>query len=227
LQTAGGATLSEDTPETTDVAGTDETTPGTPERPARRRPALTIAALLIAAFAIGLDQWTKALAEANLDPQEPVRILGGLVYLSLTWNSGAAFSLGTGYTWIFTIVASAVVVFLIFLSRKIVYPSWSIAIGLVLGGAAGNLIDRYFREPAFARGHVVDFVSVFAPHAEVFPIFNIADSALCCGVVLIVLLELTGRGFSPESRKAEQREGGSRTSTPREAEPGGTEEAAA
>lgn len=166
-----------------------------------------IAALLIAAFAIGLDQWTKFLAEANLDPREPVRILGGLVYLSLTWNSGAAFSLGTNYTWIFTIIASAVVVFLIVLSRKIVYPAWSIAIGLVLGGAAGNLIDRYFREPGFAHGHVVDFISVFKPFAEAFPIFNIADSALCCGVVLIVLLELTGHGFSPESRKStKQRE---------------------
>ncbi|WP_442904672.1 signal peptidase II [Glycomyces sp. MUSA5-2] len=162
---------------------------------------MTLAALLIAAVAVGLDQWTKYLAEANLDPQEPVRILGGLVYLSLTWNSGAAFSLGTGYTWIFTIVASAVVVFLVFLSRKIVYPGWAIAIGLVLGGAAGNLVDRYFREPGFAHGHVVDFISVFKPFAEAFPIFNLADSALCCGVVLIVLLELTGHGFSPEARK--------------------------
>ncbi|MFC3495192.1 signal peptidase II [Glycomyces rhizosphaerae] len=207
MQTAGGATLSEDTQPGTapaDGPGTDETT--TPENPAPR-PGLMIAALLIAAFAIGLDQWTKFLAVANLDPQEPVRILGGLVYLSLTKNSGAAFSLGTGYTWIFTIIASAVVVFLIVLSRKIVYPAWSIAIGLVLGGAAGNLVDRYFREPGFAHGHVIDFISVFRPFAEVFPIFNIADSALCCGVVLIVLLELTGHGFSPESRNgAKQQE---------------------
>lgn len=164
-----------------------------------------IAALLIAAFAIGLDQWTKNLAEANLDPSDPVRILGGLVYLDLTWNSGAAFSLGTGYTWIFTTIASAVVVFLIVLSSRIVYPVWSIAIGLVLGGAAGNLLDRYFREPGFPNGHVVDFISVFKPDALAFPIFNLADSALCCGVVLIVLLELTGHGFSPESRKSDQK----------------------
>lgn len=167
-----------------------------------------IAALLIAAFAIGLDQWTKNLAEANLDPADPVRILGGLVYLDLTWNSGAAFSLGTDYTWIFTIIASAVVVFLIGLSTRIAYPVWAVAIGLVLGGAAGNLVDRYFREPGFAHGHVVDFISVFKPDAQAFPIFNIADSALCCGVVLIVLLELTGRGFSPASRRAEPREDG-------------------
>ncbi|HEX2144644.1 MAG TPA: signal peptidase II [Glycomyces sp.] len=212
MQTAGGATLSEDTqPGTLDGPGTDETTPDEPAR----RPGLMVAALLIAVFAIGLDQWTKFLAEANLDPQEPVRILGGLVYLSLTWNSGAAFSLGTGYTWIFTVVATAVVLFLIVLSRKIVYPAWSLAIGLVLGGAAGNLIDRYFRSPSnaadpfngdFGQGHVVDFISVFKPFAEVFPIFNIADSALCCGVVLIVLLELTGRGFSPDSRKGGKQE---------------------
>jgi signal peptidase II len=200
LQTAGGATLSEDTqPGTAEGPG-----PTTPEKKKPvRRIGLMIAALLIAAFAIGLDQWTKNLAESNLDPSDPVRLLGGLVYLDLTWNSGAAFSLGTDYTWIFTTVASAVVVFLIMLSSRIVYPVWSIAIGLVLGGAAGNLLDRYFREPGFPNGHVVDFISVFKPDAQAFPIFNIADSALCCGVVLIVLLELTGHGFSPESRNAE------------------------
>ncbi|WP_197034692.1 signal peptidase II [Glycomyces sp. NRRL B-16210] len=176
---------------------------------------MTFACLLVAAVAIGLDQWTKVLAEVNLDPREPVRILGGLVYLSLTWNSGAAFSLGTGYTWIFTTVASLVVVFLVFLSTRIRYPMWSLALGLVLGGAAGNLIDRLFRSPSdasapftgdFGQGHVVDFISAFKPFGEAFAIFNLADAALCCGVVLIVLLELTGHGFSPESRKRPEKE---------------------
>jgi signal peptidase II len=202
LQTARGATLSEDTPPGT-ADGPGHTTPE--KKKPVRRVGLMIAVLLIAAFAIGLDQWTKNLAEANLDPSDPVRILGGLVYLDLTWNSGAAFSLGTDYTWIFTTVASAVVVFLIVLSSRIVYPVWAIAIGLVLGGAAGNLLDRYFREPGFPNGHVVDFISVLKPDAQAFPIFNVADSALCCGVVLIVLLELTGHGFSPESRKADEK----------------------
>ncbi|THV39572.1 signal peptidase II [Glycomyces buryatensis] len=185
------------------------------ERPRRR--GLVLAAYLIAAFAIVLDQVVKAWAVNNLDPDDPERILGGLVYLSLTWNPGAAFSIATDYTWVLAIIATAVVVFLIVLARKILYPAWSIAIGLVLGGAAGNLIDRFFRSPSdvsspldgnLGQGHVVDYISVFQPYGEVFAIFNLADSALCCGVVLIVLLELTGHGFSPESRrpKSEQSE---------------------
>lgn len=193
------------------MAGNPERDDDTPDRARKRRPGLMLACYLIAAVAIGLDQLTKELILAGIDPAEPVRILGGLVYLSLTFNSGAAFSMFTDYTWVLAIVATCVVVFLIFLARRIVYPAWAIALGLVLGGAAGNLVDRYLRAPSnpgdpldgsFAQGHVVDFISVFKPRGEFFAIFNIADSALVCGVILIVLLELTGRGFSPESRRS-------------------------
>ncbi len=183
-----------------------------------------VAYFLIAAFVIGLDQLTKALAVNHLDPSEPVRLLGGLVHLSLTRNPGAAFSLATDYTWVLAIIATGVVGFLILLGRKIVYPAWAIALGLVLGGAAGNLIDRVLRAPSvpsawfegglggfftesnIGMGHVVDFISVFRPHGQAFPIFNLADSALVCGVILIVLLELTGHGFSPASRRADRSE---------------------
>ncbi len=192
------------------MAGKPERDDDTPERASRRRPGLMLACYLIAAAAIGLDQLTKALILDGVEPGEPVRVLGGLAYLSLTFNSGAAFSMFTDYTWVLAIVATCVVVFLVYLARRIVYPAWAIALGLVLGGAAGNLVDRYLRAPShpgdpldgnFAQGHVVDFISVFEPRGEVFAIFNLADSALVCGVILIVLLELTGRGFSPQSRR--------------------------
>ncbi|GAB3661283.1 signal peptidase II [Glycomyces tarimensis] len=218
MQTAGGATLSEDTQPDTEMTGRTERDDDTAEPPGRapkRRPGLMLAAYLIAAVAIGLDQWTKTLAVNGLDPADPDRLFGGLVYLSLTRNPGAAFSIATDYTWVLAIIATCVVVFLIFLARKIVYPAWAIAIGLVLGGAAGNLIDRVFRAPSdpsnptdghFGQGHVVDFISVFQPHGQAFPIFNAADSALVCGVILIVLLELTGHGFSPAARQAAGKE---------------------
>ena len=78
-------------------------------------------------------------------------------------------------------------------ARKLRSVPWAIALGLVLGGALGNFTDRLFRAPGPFLGHVVDFVSVFDPAGQVFPVFNVADSALCVGVVLAVLLELTGR----------------------------------
>jgi signal peptidase II len=70
---------------------------------------------------------------------------------------------------------------------------WALALGLVLGGALGNLGDRLFRAPGVFQGHVVDMISLFGPYGEYFAVFNIADSCLSVGVVLAVLLELTGR----------------------------------
>ena len=79
------------------------------------------------------------------------------------------------------------------LARRLRSVPWAVALGLVLGGALGNLGDRLFRAPGFLVGHVVDFVSVFSPDGHYFAIFNVADSALTCGVVLAILLEVTGR----------------------------------
>jgi len=115
------------------------------------------------------------------------------VYLSLLRNSGAAFSLGSGYTWVFPLVTIAVVTWIAVLSRRLRSTPWALALGLVLGGALGNLIDRLFRAPGFLHGHVVDMVSLFGPYAQYFAVFNVADSCLSVGVVLAVLLELTGR----------------------------------
>ena len=146
-----------------------------------------------AVVAVGLDQLVKELSTNNLTEGEPVRILGGLIYLSLLRNSGAAFSLGSGYTWVFPLVTVGVIVWIGYMSRRLRSVPWAIALGLVLGGALGNLGDRLFRAPGPFQGHVVDMISLFAPYAEKFAVFNIADSCLTVGVCLAVLLELMGR----------------------------------
>jgi signal peptidase II len=139
------------------------------------------------------DAATKHVALAALEDRGPVRLLGGAVYLSLTRNSGAAFSLGSDHTWVFPIITAVVVTWIAWMAVRLRSLPWAVALGLVLGGALGNLADRVFRAPGLFVGHVVDMVSVFGPHGEYFPVFNLADSSLVCGVCLAVLLELTGR----------------------------------
>nr|WP_231954815.1 signal peptidase II [Actinoplanes derwentensis] len=155
------------------------------------RAVAVLAATMLVAVAV--DQWVKHLSTENLVPGEPVRILGGLVYLSLLRNSGAAFSLGSDYTWIFPLITLVVVGVIGWMATRLRSLPWGLSLGLVLGGAIGNLIDRLFRAPAPFHGHVVDMISLFGPNAEYFAVFNIADSCLTVGVVLAVLLELTGR----------------------------------
>ena len=146
-----------------------------------------------AVLAVTLDQWVKYLSTEHLHEGQPVRILGGLVYLSLMRNGGAAFSFGSGYTWVFPLITVAVIGWIGWMTRKLRSVPWAVSLGLVLGGALGNLIDRLFRAPGPFRGHVVDMISLFAPYAEKFAVFNVADSCLSVGVTLAVLLELTGR----------------------------------
>jgi signal peptidase II len=165
---------------------------GRPAQPAFRGRALAVLGGT-AVLAVALDQVVKELSTNQLVEGEPVRILGGLVYLSLLRNSGAAFSLGSDYTWVFPLVTVAVVTWIAVMARKLRSLPWALALGLVLGGALGNLGDRLFRAPGVFRGHVVDMISVFGPYGEHFAVFNVADSCLSVGVVLAVLLELTGR----------------------------------
>jgi signal peptidase II len=139
------------------------------------------------------DILTKQWAVSALTDGEPVRVPGGILYLDLIRNSGAAFSLGTGYTFIFPVITIAVVGWIAWAARRLRSVPWAVALGFVLGGALGNLTDRVFRAPGPMVGHVIDFLSLFAPRGEVWPVFNVADSALCVGVTLAVLLELTGR----------------------------------
>ena len=176
------------------VAG-DDMADGETVRPAGRTPSVrvAVAALVgVAVVIVALDQWTKQLALDGLADGRVVPILGGLIYLDLTHNAGAAFSLGRGFTFVFPVIAILISAAILWLSRTVRSWPWAVAMGLVLGGAVGNLGDRLFRTPGPFRGHVVDFISAFAPNAEKFPIFNIADSALTVGVVLAIALELFG-----------------------------------
>ena len=147
----------------------------------------------IAALVLVADVLTKVLAVARLEGTGPVELLGGAVYLVLVRNPGAAFSLATGYTWVLSLIAVAVVVVIVRIARRLRSTGWAVALGLVLGGALGNLVDRIFRAPGPLQGHVVDVVSLFAPDGSVWPVFNLADSSIVSGGVLLVLLALTGR----------------------------------
>lgn len=170
----------------------------------RPRPRMWLVLLIVAAVVLTADLITKIIAVAFIEPGDPVEIIGDTVTFKLVRNSGAAFSMATGYTWILTIVALAVVAGIIRYSHRLGSVWWALGLGLVLGGALGNLVDRIFRAPGPLRGHVVDFMSV-----GWWPVFNIADSAVVCGAVLLVGLTLfgfefdgtrTGENAEPESK---------------------------
>jgi signal peptidase II len=163
--------------------------PQTPEERARRVAFFAVAAVVVFA----LDVVSKIIVVDRLpESHKPVRLLGGAIYLDQTRNSGAAFSLGTGFTVILTAAAVAVVVFIVRTAGRMRSTGWALALGLILGGALGNLTDRVFRSPGVGRGHVVDWISVFGPLGEHWPIFNIADSAIVCGAILAAVLALVG-----------------------------------
>lgn len=165
-----------------------------PHRPAPRPRRLLLFAV-VALVALTLDVVTKVLIVARWEDHAPVRLLGGAVYIVVTRNSGAAFSLGTGATVVLTLIALAVVAVIVRVARRLRSAGWAVALGLVLGGAVGNLVDRIARAPGPGRGHVVDWISVLAADGHVWPIFNLADSAIVCGGAVAVVLAVRGIEF--------------------------------
>jgi signal peptidase II len=143
--------------------------------------------LAVVAVVYLADQSTKWWAEHSLDDGRPRELVGRLLQLHLTHNPGAAFSTGTGYTVVLTVVALVVIAVCVSMASRLRSPAWAVALGLVLGGALGNVTDRLFRPPAPFRGHVVDFLEL--PH---WPIFNIADSAISVAAVLFIVLSARG-----------------------------------
>ncbi|WP_169978450.1 signal peptidase II [Microbispora sp. H10836] len=186
MQAAGGAPLS----------GAD---------PARANRARRIALLaVLAAVVYVLDQVSKFLVVEFLEHEEPLTVVPGALVLTVIRNAGAAFSIGTGMTIVFTVIALAVVVAIVRTARQLRSLPWAITLGLLLGGAVGNLTDRVFRSPAPFQGHVVDFIQVFP--VTRFPVFNVADSAIVCGGVLAVFLAWRGYQIDGTRQTDEQAE---------------------
>jgi signal peptidase II len=141
---------------------------------------LVFAVVALAAYAV--DVGTKILAVARLTPGEPRDVVGSLLRLDLVRNPGAAFSTGTSYTLLLSVIAVIAAGVVIRFGRRLGDRTWAVALGLLLAGVCGNLTDRVFREPGFLRGHVVDFLEF--PH---WPVFNVADMLIDAAVALIVI----------------------------------------
>src|SRR5580693_6935303 len=155
----------------------------------QNRRARTLAVMLgVAAVVVTADAVSKALVLRDLPGHPPVRLLDGLLTLKLTVNPGAAFGVGTSYTAIIALIACGVIVYVIRMAARLRSLSWTIGLGLLLGGAAGNFGDRLFRAPGPLRGSVVDWLNL--PH---FPwTFNVADAAITSAAILIAILTLCG-----------------------------------
>ncbi|MDS1269385.1 signal peptidase II [Lipingzhangella sp. LS1_29] len=192
-----------------DPAGDYQTVSQTTPAPPRR---LTLFAVL-AATALCADFVTKEIALASFSPEAPVELFGGLLTLTLTFNDGAAFSIGQGMPWLFGLIAIAVMGYILWLAWRLRDPWWAVALGLILGGAAGNLVDRLIRAPVPLHGAVVDWIQV--PN---WPVFNIADSAIVCGGVLAVWLAFRGRGLDGQLESTAARQSSESRTDPSEDE---------
>jgi signal peptidase II len=157
---------------------------------------------LVAPLVIVLDIVTKSVAVATLEDRPPLVLFGGLVNLVVIRNPGAAWSMATGYTWVLSLIALVVVIVIIRIARRLRSVGWAIALGLILGGAVGNLVDRIFRAPGVLQGHVVDMVSIVRTDGSFFPVFNLADSSIVCGGILLVLLALLGKELDGTSSRS-------------------------
>ena len=136
----------------------------------------------VAAAVFVADVITKIIVVATLTPDHVVRVIGTLLTLDLVRNSGAAFSFGPGMTIVFTLIAAGVIFFIVRTSRRLHSLAWAVTLGLLLGGAAGNLTDRLLRSPGVFRGEVVDWIQL--PH---WPVFNVADSCICIAVICFII----------------------------------------
>lgn len=144
----------------------------------------------IAAVVLVIDQITKAWAVSALTGRKPIQLIGEMLQFRLVYNPGAAFSIGTDFTWIFAVAAAGTVAAIVYYARRVRSQAWAVTLGLLLGGATTHLLDRLFRDPGFARGHVVDMIDYNG-----FFVGNVADIALFAGAVMVMILGLRGIGI--------------------------------
>jgi signal peptidase II len=175
----------------------------------RRRPRLVWVTILVALVVIAIDQASKAWALAVLQPriasgEGPIQVAGRWFQLTFVENTGAGFGIGAGFTWVFAIIAVVVAIVIIRTATRLGSVPWAIALGGLLGGAVGNLIDRLTRAPGFGeeyagpgQGYVVDFFQL--PY---WPVFNVADMAIVGSAILMVVLTIRGVELSGEARVA-------------------------
>ena len=160
----------------------------------RSRAALTL--FVTALLSYGVDRITKVWAEATL-PGSPIDVVPGVVTLRFTTNSGGAFSIGQRAPWFFVGVTAVVVVIILATSFRHTSRIVGAGLGLVLGGALGNLTDRAFRDEGF-RGRVVDFIDF-----QIWPVFNLADTAIVVGAILLAWTGVRERREESEPAQAE------------------------
>jgi signal peptidase II len=162
------------------------------ERPAKVSARALVVLVGVALVILAIDQIAKYLVVTRLEENREVDVLGWLLKFHYVRNPGAAFSIGTDSTWIFSIIATGVLIFVIWYARRIRSVGWAVLFGLLLGGLLGNLSDRLFRPPGFGVGEVVDFVQIPLLPA----IFNLADVAIVTSMVLFLILTLLGVGMT-------------------------------
>jgi signal peptidase II len=168
-------------------------------------PRLALLLYSAAALVYALDRLTKVLAENNLGGRPPVEIVPGVLELRFTTNPGGAFGLFGGAAWLFVLASVVVVIAVVVSARRLPSALAAVSLGFVLGGALGNLTDRVIRGPGFS-GEVVDFIDF-----QVWPVFNLADSAIVVGAILLFLSSFRRES---EGREAPGESGGARRPGP-------------
>jgi signal peptidase II len=185
MQAARGASL------TGDEHGTIPGRPGG----SRARSVALFAAVALTAYVV--DIVSKVVAVEKLTDRPDVELVGDFLVLHLVRNPGAAFSTGTAYTEVFTVLAIVAVCVVLWLARKLGSAGWAVALGFLLAGVAGNLTDRLLREPGPLRGHVIDMFMLPS-----WPVFNVAD--MCINVAAALILVQVYRGVRIDGTRVER-----------------------